>query len=77
MMRKRIWSMQNNTLGQRILEAIDTFLLNNALILIGLACIVYGLCAFYYSFRRVNRNTDKIDLAKRYATLKMWRRYRP
>lgn len=69
--------MNNETLGAKVLNQVDTFLLNNALILIGLVCIVYGLFQFYYSFRRVNRNTDNVDLSKRYVKLEMWRRYRP
>lgn len=67
--------MNNETLGAKILNQIDTFLLNNALILIGLVCIAYGVFQFYYSFRRINRDTDNIDLAKRYVRIEMWRRY--
>lgn len=69
--------MNNETLGSKILTSVDTFLLNNCMILIGLVCIAYALFQFYYNFRRVNRNTDNIDMAKRYARLEMWRRYRP
>lgn len=69
--------MQNETLGSKLLASFETFLLNNVFILIGLVFIFYGVLSFYYRFLYVNRDTDNVDLSKRYVKLEMFRRYRP
>lgn len=66
---------QHETLGARILSAIDGFVLNHALLFIGLFVVAVGVLEFYHHFLKINRNTDHIDIVKKYVTLKLLRRH--
>lgn len=65
-----------NTLGQRIGLAIETVIMNHAMLflLIFLLCVVAA--DFYYRFWRVNRDTDHVDLMKEYSNLQLRRKYK-
>jgi hypothetical protein len=72
----KIESMTNETLGSRILSVVDAFLLEYALLLIGLFCVFVVLFQVYYFYFRVDKHTDHVDILKRYIKLEMYKRYR-
>lgn len=66
--------MNNETLGARILTSIENFLLEHAVLYVGLFCIAYALCVFYYRYIRINRVTNNVDMLKQYVKLERIRR---
>lgn len=63
-------------LGQVVILAVTTFVLNYAVLFIGLASIVIISLDFYNRFWRINRDTDNVDLINRYGKLSLLRRYK-
>lgn len=63
-------------LGQVVILAVTTFVLNYAVLFIGLASIVIIFLDFYNRFWRINRDTDNVDLINRYGKLSLLRRYK-
>lgn len=63
-------------LGQVVILAVTTFVLNHAVLFIGLASIVIISLDFYNRFWRINRDTDNVDLINRYGKLSLLRRYK-
>lgn len=68
--------MANDTLFTQISNIIDSFLLNNSLLFIGLVFLIISIKQFYYSYLSINRDTNDVDMGKQYVKLEMKRRYR-
>lgn len=68
--------MNEETLGTKIATVLSTFFLNYGVLLIGLVCVSVIVLHWYVSYWQVNRDTDHVDLAKRYAVLELFRRYK-
>ena len=68
--------MNKETLGSRILTIVDNFVINNAMIFIGVFCFLVILAELYYHYFRVCKTNDGLDIGKQYVKLEMLRRYR-
>lgn len=64
------------TLSQRVLLMIETFVVNHALFFIILALAMVAAADFYNRYLRVDLDTDHIDLMKKYNQLQLRRRYK-
>lgn len=64
------------SLGQRILLALEEFVVNHMLILFIIALVAIIVGDFYARFIRINRDTNHINLMKRYIYLQMRRKYK-
>ena len=76
MMKKlRNWLMPE-TLAQKVLLALEQFVVDHIMffVIIGLLFIIIG--DFYNRYLRINRNTDNVDLMKEYNNLQLCRRYK-
>jgi len=63
------------SLGQTIINGIETFFLNNLFIVIWLFILGLFFMDFYSRFIKVNRDTDHINLGERYLWLEFYRKH--
>jgi hypothetical protein len=75
MKRLRKWLMLE-TLGQRVALAVETFIMNRAMLFILLFLIIVVIADFYNRYIRINQNADDIDLMKEYNNLQLRRKYK-
>lgn len=68
--------MNEVTLGEKVSTILGNFLINYGVLFIGLICLSVIILQWYLLYWQVNRDTDHIDLVKRYSVLELFRRYR-
>lgn len=66
----------NSALGQKIGLIIETFIVDHAFFFIVLGLLFAFAMDYYHRYLKVIKDTDHIDLIKRYVKLQMLRRYR-
>lgn len=64
-------------LGQRVTAILFEYFLNHWPFFVILAVMSVFCSQWYEDYYRINRETDHVDLMKRYLWLKMRRRYGP
>ena len=76
MMKKlRNWLMPES-LGQKVLLAIEKFVIDHIMFFFILGLLIIIIADFYNRYLRINRNTDNVDLMKEYNNLQLRRKYK-
>lgn len=63
-------------LGQLVINTLINLFLNNWAFFVIIGTMMVVCSQWYEDYFRTNRNTDNIDLMKRYLDIKIRRRYR-
>jgi hypothetical protein len=63
-------------LGQLVINTLINLFLNNWAFFVIIGTMMIVCSQWYEDYFRTNRNTDNIDLMKRYLDIKIRRRYR-